>query len=410
MKHCFFVILLFYSSFSFSQITVKGTVYDNTGPLEGAAIYLNNSMLGTTTNKNGVFELPVQDGQYELIVSYLGFKKVNYKLNTSNYKNPLIFALIEEENMLDEVIVRKIVYDKTWYNNLAVFKREFLGTTAFSKNCFIKNEKDLYFNYDAKNNIFSADSKKPLVIINKSLGYKINYDMVHFEINKNLVTRLGYSRFENLSGTKRKRKEWQRNRTKAYKGSLLHFIKSIFNNSSKEEGFVINQFKRLPNPKRPSEEQIKAAKNTIRQSIKNGLVFNRINNDKPQNAIDSAHVVLRKSRLSKTVDYLYKSQLNPSEIISIQNGSFFLKYKDNLSVVYTKEKEETAYLNKRGFSFQKRKADHQTSSIISLKKPIAIDNNFLLINPLDIYLEGYWAFEKMGEMLHIGYKLSDNKK
>jgi hypothetical protein len=73
--------------------------------------------------------------------------------------------------------------------------------------------------------------------------------MVHFEINKNLVTRLGYSRFENLSGTKRKRKEWQRNRTKAYKGSLLHFIKSIFNNSSKEEGFVINQFKRLPNPK-----------------------------------------------------------------------------------------------------------------------------------------------------------------
>jgi hypothetical protein len=250
MKHCFFVILLFYSSFSFSQITVKGTVYDNTGPLEGAAVYLNNSMLGTTTNKNGVFELPVQDGQYELIVSYLGFKKVNYKLNTSNYKNPLIFALIEEENMLDEVIVRKIVYDKTWYNNLAVFKREFLGTTAFSKNCFIKNEKDLYFNYDAKNNIFSADSKKPLVIINKSLGYKINYDMVHFEINKNLVTRLGYSRFENLSGTKRKRKEWQRNRTKAYKGSLLHFIKSIFNNSSKEEGFVINPILRLYKRKR----------------------------------------------------------------------------------------------------------------------------------------------------------------
>jgi hypothetical protein len=408
MKYQFFILFLAFSWLSNAQITIIGTVYNINGPLEGAAVYLNNSMLGTTTNELGKFELPVQKGQYELIVSFLGYQKVNYNLNTDTYKKPLVFALQEEENMLDEIVVKKVIYDQAWYNNLANFKRMFIGTTEFSKNCSIKNEKDLYFSYNAKKNIFTADSKKPLIIINKSLGYKITYDMVHFEIDNNLVTRLGYSRFENLLGSKKKMKKWAKNRAKAYKGSFLHFVESVVKNNTIEDGFIINQFKRVPNPDRPTEEEITAAKETIKlQARKNIFSFGNIDFENPKNAIDSAHVVLKKKRLPKTKDYVYKTKLNPSQLISIQNGKVFLKYKDHLNIVYTKEKEEISYLKNSSFFSRQRKPTYQTSSIITRNNPIEIDNNFLLINPLDIYLEGYWAYEKMGEMLHIGYKLKD---
>lgn len=91
MKDCIYIIVLFLSSQISSQITIKGTVLEKSDPLEGAAVYFNNTMLGTTTNSNGEFSIKVKEGQYDLIVSYLGYKKINYTLNTSNYTKPLVF-------------------------------------------------------------------------------------------------------------------------------------------------------------------------------------------------------------------------------------------------------------------------------------------------------------------------------
>ena len=75
MKNRFFFIFLFISLFSIAQITLRGTVYETSGPLEGVALYFNNTMLGSTTNSNGAFSVPIKEGQYALIVSYLGYKK-----------------------------------------------------------------------------------------------------------------------------------------------------------------------------------------------------------------------------------------------------------------------------------------------------------------------------------------------
>jgi len=74
-------------------------------------VYLNNSMLGTTTNASGTFSFPVKEGQYNLIISYLGYKKIIYPLNTSTYSKPLVFTLVEEENVLDKIFFNKVVYD-----------------------------------------------------------------------------------------------------------------------------------------------------------------------------------------------------------------------------------------------------------------------------------------------------------
>ncbi|WP_397444601.1 carboxypeptidase-like regulatory domain-containing protein [Polaribacter sp. R77954] len=402
MRNSFFILLAFLTFSSFSQIVIKGTVYYEKGPLQNVAVYLNNTMLGTTTDENGEFSIPLKQGNYELIISYLGYKKINYPLNTITYNKPLVFVLEEENNILDEIIIKKTVYDDEWRNNLIVFKEEFIGISELSKECEILNPEVLYFDYNAQDNILNAYAKKPLQIKNNGLGYLIIYELESFERNKNYLRYLGYSRYKELKGGKRKQKRWAKNREKAYKGSTIHFFKSILNNSFTDEGFIVNQFKRVPNPERPSEEEIRKARALIRLNRGKALSFN-LTNKVPKNALDSALVIVRKSRLEKFRDYLYKSQLSKNEIITTKNNKAYLTFNDNLSIVYTKEKEEMAFITRNAFS-KKRDPLPQTSSLIPLETNIIVDKNGLLLNPLDVIYEGYWSFyEKVATYLPLDY-------
>lgn len=401
MKIRFLLLFLFISSFCFSQITIKGTVYDKNGVLEGAAVYFNNTMIGTTTNEKGEFTLPVKEGQHQLIVSYLGYKTTSYTLKTATYSKPLAFTLVEEENMLDEIIIKKTIYDNVWKYNLQRFEEEFIGKTELSKECKILNPKVLHFEFDAKENIFTAIPRKPLKIMHKGLGYLITYDLIDFKINNNYVSYLGYSRYENLKGSKSKQKRWKKNRLTAYNGSNVHFLKSAINNKIYEEGFMVHQFKRVPNPERPSEKEIKKAREYIRLNRTKISFSQKI--DTIKTPIDSALSTIRKSRLPKFKDYLYKSKIPQSEIISIKDGMPYLDFKDNLIIVYTKEKEEKGYILRNTFS-KPRKAEFQTSNLIPINRPSEIDKKGILLNPLDVYYEGYWSYyEKVGTFLPLDY-------
>jgi hypothetical protein len=357
-------------------------------------------MLGTTTNEVGEFSIPVKAGQYDLIISYLGFRKINYSLNTANYARSLVFALVEEENVLDEIIIKKIVYDAEWNYNLTAFKQDFIGISVLSQDCEILNPNVLYFDFNAKENILTAYARKPLQLKHRGLGYLITYELERFVRNKNTVTYLGYSRYQELKGSKRKQKKWKKNRLKAYNGSVIHFYKSLLANTFKEDGFIVNQFRRVQNPERPSEESIKKAQKLILLH-KKSINFSR-GIKHPKNAVDSAVVILNKVRLPKFIDYLYKSKLSKRQIVTTKNNAFYLSFQDNLSIVYTKEKEELRFITRNGFN-NKRDPLSQTSSLIPLEKDIQLDKSGVLRQPLKAYYEGYWSYEKFGNSLPLDY-------
>lgn len=401
MKNRFFFVLFFIHFTTFSQITINGIVTEKNGPLEGAAVYFNNTMIGTTTNSEGKFSIKVKEGQYELVVSYLGYKKIIYSLNTSNYKKSLVFKLEEEQNTLNEVVITKTIYNDEWKYNLEVFKREFIGRTEIAKDCKILNPEVLHFNFDSKNNSMIAIARKPLELKHQSLGYKIIYELEDFTINKNMVSYLGFSRYENLKGTKRKQLQWKKNRLATYNGSFTHFFQTLLKNSTYQEGYIIHQFKRVPNPQRPSEKEIQKARNLIKLSG-NYIDFSK-KIELPTTAIDSAIVILKKVNLPEYIDYLYKSSVPSDSIISKKNGLFYLDFKNNLSVVYTKEMEEKGYILRNSFG-KTRAPSAQTSSIIPMKIPTILDKNGFLVGPLDVFYEGYWSYEKFGNSLPMDYE------
>jgi hypothetical protein len=401
MKNRFFLFLFFIKISIFGQITIDGIVTEKNGALDGAAVYFNNTMLGTTTDSEGKFSIKVREGIYDLVVSYLGYKKIIYSLNTSKYKKSLVFKLEEEQNTLDEVIISKTVYNDEWKYNLEVFKREFIGRTVIAAGCKMLNPEVLHFNFDAKNNVLTAIARKPLEIKHESLGYKIMYELEDFTINKNMVSNLGYSRYENLKGSKRKQLQWKKNRLATYNGSYTHFYQTLLKNTTYKEGFIIHQFKRELNPERPSESAIQKARNLIRNS--GNLIDFSKKIETPITAIDSAILVLKKVNLPEYIDYLYKSSVPSDSIISKKNGIIYLDFKNNLSVVYTKEMEEKGYILRNSFS-KMRTPLAQTSSIIPLKIPIILDRNGFLESPLDVFYEGYWSYEKFGNSLPMDYE------
>jgi len=215
-----------------------------------------------------------------------------------------------------------------------------------------------------------------------------------------LLSYLGYTKYNNLKAGKRKQKHWYKNRLKAFNGSRMHFVRTLRSQKLTKEGFVVNQFKRVPNPNRPTEKQIRSARELVKLYGEN-LSFSDKTSD-PKTSLDSAMVVLRKVGLPKYIDYLYKKKVPYSDMIFQKNGQVHLNFKNYLSITYLKEVEESNYLIGM-FGKRKKASGVQTSAITLLTKTAILDSSGAIINPLDVFSEGYWSYEQFADLLPLDY-------
>ena len=97
--------LLLFSYSLFAQ--VRGKVIDNKGePLSFVSVYLNNTVTGTTTNENGIYELDLKrTGNYTIVFQSLGFKTIKKEVKITSFPFKLNATLTEEQVTLDEVSI-----------------------------------------------------------------------------------------------------------------------------------------------------------------------------------------------------------------------------------------------------------------------------------------------------------------
>ncbi|MGG8495436.1 carboxypeptidase-like regulatory domain-containing protein [Tenacibaculum sp. TC6] len=396
-KGLIFFLLIFLQGLLYAQIVITGKVTTSQNePLEGASVYLNNTTIGTITNAEGEFSLPVKKGNYDLIVSFIGFNSFQTTINDKNQKINFHIQLTPDTTLLNEVEIKETVYDKDWKYNLQRFKQALLGRSKVADNCVITNEKDLHFDYNASTNTLTALAKKPLVIKNKELGYLITYDLVNFTLTSQHLVFSGYAQYKNLR--KSVSKKWEKNRRIAYNGSRMNFLRCLLNQNLKDEGFFVNQFKRLENPNRPSEEKIKLAQELVK--LHGNINFSQ-EITIPKTPLDSALVVLKNARLPKYQDFLYKTDVPYSEMITATTTPL-LSFENFLSITYTKEIEEDNFLKGR-FGQRKKQSGVQTSSIVLLDGPVEIYTTGIVSNPTSVFNEGYWAFKALANMLPLDY-------
>jgi len=227
-----------------SQFTVHGRVIDSITrePLNGASVYCQNTTIGTTTNRDGAFSLQLKSGGYELIVSFTGYQNHRVQISGSNAEIPDI-EMIKEEKSLGEVIIKSSNEVKEgWDKYGSFFLKHFIGNTANAKNARLLNPEVLKFYLLKRSNKLRVLATEPLQIENLALGYMLRFQLDSFIYNydNDINSYVGYCLFTELEGDDSLRAAWTVNRKKAYDGSKLHFLRSYYDSTVIQEGFVID--------------------------------------------------------------------------------------------------------------------------------------------------------------------------
>lgn len=89
-----------------------------------------------------------------------------------------------------------------------------------------------------------------LIIENNALGYKIKYLIKDFvyEYRTRMLYYQGFPVYEELKGSKSQEQKWKEKRLTAYYGSVQHFFKSLYDNKSTEEGYIIHKLSKIELP------------------------------------------------------------------------------------------------------------------------------------------------------------------
>ncbi len=103
MKNSLTLFLLFLSVSVSSQI--KGKITDSkNNPLSFVSIYLDGTVTGTTSNEDGLYELPIKRaGNYTVVFQFLGFKTLKKSVKITSLPYRLNAKLVEEQITLTEV-------------------------------------------------------------------------------------------------------------------------------------------------------------------------------------------------------------------------------------------------------------------------------------------------------------------
>jgi iron complex outermembrane receptor protein len=100
------IILLTICNFSYSQLTISGTISDSTGqPLSGANVVIEDIKMSSSSDLQGNYAISIDPGSYTLTVSFIGMSTQTRKVSISNISIVENFQMISANNELENIIV-----------------------------------------------------------------------------------------------------------------------------------------------------------------------------------------------------------------------------------------------------------------------------------------------------------------
>ncbi len=322
------------------------------GSLPGAHVFIAASMIGTTTDSTGRFDLRgIPLGAHRLYVSMLGYEPaVLDTLIQSATTDTLAFELKPAVLSAGEVTVTA-ERDEDWYKRLQTFKRLFIGTSRRADECTLLNPEVLAFETKWWGR-FEAFARAPLRIENRALGYRIRYHLDAFSASGSTVRWDGEPFFEPLTPTdSAEAAAWVAHRQAAYSGSMRHFLRALRSDRLREAGFTVYHH---PN------EAFRSASSRFR---------------------------IRARRL-----------IEPTAEDSVSTLNFF----GRLEVIYRHEQEDSRFLRWAGL-YHRRASGLQTSHLKLNEHPVTVDASGEIVEPYGATVYGYFAFERLADAVPRGY-------
>jgi len=327
-------------------VTVKGRVFDAESgqPIAQTHVFISGSSHGTTTDSSGSFRLPnVQRGAARLYVSHLGYKPAARELFLPPDTTVTGTFRLEPTVLEQDAVVVTAKRDEEWFENVERFKRLFVGPSSWADRCRLVNPEVLEFE-TAWWGKFEVNASRPLIFINRALGYRVTYYLDEFQLKGDIIRWDGDPVFEPLpprDSTEAQR--WAENRRTAFSGSLRHFLLSLLHNRVEEENFRI-----------------------YRQPRTRAFIRSR-----------------RPGRIPTSRDRVLQLR---------SDGPHELDVQGRLEVVYHGARESRGYLEWSELNRAPR--DYQSSEIQLNQRPVHIDAYGEIVQPYGATLYDYFAFTR----------------
>ncbi|MDB5230277.1 MAG: carboxypeptidase-like regulatory protein, partial [Chitinophagaceae bacterium] len=271
------------------------------------------------------------------------------------------------------------------------FTENFIGRSGLADGCRILNKEVLRFRNSKTTHQLTVTAAEPLLIENKVLGYRLQYQLEDFNFNFQTRTLFyyGYPFFVDLGlVNKRKAAKWHKSREEVYYGSMMHFMRSAYNNGLGEEGFEMIRIKKIPN------ERKKLVQESMRSMSVNGHIV--LINSTDRNILSEPDFInVTDNKIIPADSITYK-------IDSTSREMFFTDY---VRVFYKPAKAPPDYT--RDFPAENRLMISELTLINQHAIKIEKSGNYYM--PTDLFTSGFWAWsEKVCSMLPFDYELPAN--
>jgi hypothetical protein len=393
-----FLLIFIICQYALPQIVLKGKVVnaESQKPVPAVSVYLSNTSLGTFSNEQGLFFLKnIPSGKFKLIATCVGFATWSAWVNTREWKDSLVISLKPTTLELEGVEV--IAPDPNgWVKWGKLFRDIFLGTTPHSVDCHLDNPEVLRFRLNADNTL-TVSATKPIVIKNYWLGYRINYELEEFEYDfqTGVVHYQGYAFFSDLSLIHpAKAAKYQQERLKAYRGSLLHFMRAFYINQLEPEGFEIRSLTKIYNPeKRRAKKMLELVESSKDENAEQ---------NKAVLATDDYGMTLRSHLNADSIKYFKKALLLPDSILSnqllladsigfaVDSSTAAMYSSDSLQIAYKLDRAPAKY---KAISKTYKTDSFQVSQFVFVpNKAVSIVSSGNYYSSDDLKITGYWAW------------------
>ena len=245
-KTIIIVFLLLQHVLADAQI-INGIVCDEATklPIANVYVYLNGTSINAITNNSGEFTLnPKSIINTQLVISHLSYEIAMIDRPFDGLPDTLY--LVEQTQTLDEVTVVADRFSRE--QKIRAFREQFLGTSRAARSCTILNEDDISITYNMDNHMLRAMSDKPILVVNRYLGYQVSFVLVDFYVqydmnfvilNKEYITEAFISVVSFFDDLNPENRSIKRRRDNTYNLSSQFFFKSLANNTLRDNRFAV---------------------------------------------------------------------------------------------------------------------------------------------------------------------------
>jgi hypothetical protein len=234
----FIALILRLGAYAQAAYTITGTVKNSKGDkVQSATVFIAGTQKMTMTNSDGDYSFKgIIPGNYIVVVNMLGYSSVKQAIALNERSEVLNLVLADKEIALQEVVISD---KKQSPKDLKRFTQYFLGRMYDPKLCKILNPEIINFSHT--DTTLTATTDDFLIIENQFLGYRIKYLLKIFSVGRSDGWHHfdGEYTFESMEGSPSKEYYWAENRKSAYKGSKMHFLRTLYAGTTRKEGFLL---------------------------------------------------------------------------------------------------------------------------------------------------------------------------